>query len=93
MCRCAAKLMDTFCSQHVRLTHRYAQLHSHMPHHMVAISSPRFLLSNQRLGSEPDSQKESIGTIFKSLALNLRVEQFFEVDFFLSPLFELYKQK
>ena len=50
-------------------------------YHVAAISLPRFFLGNQRPGSEPDSQKESIGGIFKSWALNLSFEQLFEVDF------------
>ncbi len=50
-------------------------------YHVAAISSPRFLLGNQRPGLEPDSQKESIGGIFKSQVLNLSFEQFFKVDF------------
>jgi hypothetical protein len=32
---------------------------------------------NQRPGLEPDNQKESIGGIFKSWALNLRLNNFF----------------
>ena len=66
----------------------YVRLHMPPSHggslahyHMAAISSPRFLLGNWRPGSEPDSQKESIGGIFESLALNLSFERFFEVDF------------
>jgi hypothetical protein len=50
-------------------------------YHVAAISSPRFLLGNRRLGLEPDSQKESIGGIFESQALNLSFERFFKVDF------------
>ena len=43
-------------------------------YHVAAISSPRFLLGNQRPGSEPDSQKELIDGIFESRALNLSFE-------------------
>ena len=50
-------------------------------YHVAAISSPRFLPGNRRPGSEPDSQKESIGGIFESRALNLNFQRFFEVDF------------
>jgi hypothetical protein len=50
-------------------------------YHVAAISSPRFLLGNQRPGLELDSQKESIGGIFESWALNLNFKQFFKVDF------------
>ena len=47
-------------------------------YHVVAISSCRFLPGNQRLRSELDNQKQSIGTVFMSRALNLGVEWFFE---------------
>jgi len=58
-------------------------VHLHMPpsrggslahYHVVAISSPRFLLGNWRPGLELDDQKKLIGSIFKPQALNLRVE-------------------
>jgi hypothetical protein len=49
-------------------------------YHMVAISSPRFLPGNRRPGLELDNQKQLIGTVFMSRALNLGVEQFFEVN-------------
>jgi hypothetical protein len=58
---------------------------------MVAISFPRFLLGNQRLGLEPDNQKELIGGVFKSWVLNLGVERFFEGEFLRSPFFEPFK--
>ena len=43
-------------------------------YHVVAISLPRFLLGNWRLGLEPDSQKELIGGTFESQVLNLSFE-------------------
>ncbi len=58
-------------------------VHLHMPpsyggslahYHVVAISLPRFLLGNWRLGLEPDSQKELIGGTFESQVLNLSFE-------------------
>ncbi len=45
-------------------------------YHMVAIFLSRFLPGNRRLGSELDNQKESIGSIFKSQALNLSLNDF-----------------
>ena len=78
----------------------YARLH--MPpsrggslahYHVVAISSPRFLLGNRRPGSEPDEQKKSICSIFKPQALNLRVERFLNYYFLQSPFSERFKQK
>jgi hypothetical protein len=60
---------------------------------MVAISSHRFLLNNQKLGLESDHQKELIGTIFISCALNLSWNDLFQGAFFENTLFGLFKLK
>jgi len=50
-------------------------------HHVVAISPHGFLPDNRKPGSESDRQKESIGTIFMSRALNLSWNDLFRVHF------------
>jgi hypothetical protein len=59
---------------------------------VVAISTHRFFPDNRKPGSESGHQKESIGTIFMSRALNLSWNDFLR-DAFLqnsfSALFEL----
>jgi hypothetical protein len=59
---------------------------------MVAISPYGFLLDNQKLGSESDHQKESIGTIFM-LCVKFKLEQSFLVAFFEDTLNWLFKLK
>jgi hypothetical protein len=55
-------------------------------HHMVFISPHRFLPGNWKLGSELAHQKESIGTIFMSHALNLSWNDLFQDVFFENTL-------
>jgi len=50
-------------------------------YHMVIISFPRFFPGNWRLGSEPADQKESIGTILKSQASNMGLNDFSRLPF------------
>jgi hypothetical protein len=60
---------------------------------MVFISPHRLLLGNRKLGSESAHQKESIGTIFMSRALNLSWNDLFQDVFFENTLFGRFKLK
>jgi hypothetical protein len=60
---------------------------------MVFISPHRFLPRNQKLGSESAHQKELIGTIFMSCALNLSWNNLFQNIFFENTLFGCFKLK
>ena len=60
---------------------------------MVSISPHRFLLGNQKPGSESAHQNESIGTIFMSHALNLSWNNLFQGVFFENSLFVHFKLK
>jgi hypothetical protein len=60
-------------------------------HHVVSILPHRFLLGNWKLGSESAQQKESIGTIFMSHALNLSWNNIFQSVFLENSLFGCFK--
>ena len=62
-------------------------------YHVVSISPHRFFLGNWKLGLESAHQKESIGTIFMSCALNLSWNNIFQGVFFENPLFGCFKLK
>jgi hypothetical protein len=61
--------------------------------HVVAISPHRFLPGNQKLGLESAHQKELIGTIFMSRALNLSWNDIFQGVFFENTLSGHFKLK
>ena len=60
-------------------------------YYMITISIHRFLLDNQKLGSELGHQKELIGTIFMSCALNLSWNDFLRGAFFKNSFSGLFK--